>query len=100
MSDNPQLGSEPEKLAQILNDFKKHTTDELAVIHSRLTWMLMPAFFILLVVLGLSVFTWINVNEIQNQLKITNQSIEDLRKNVKSRAPSTAPEVKNGDKVD
>jgi hypothetical protein len=97
MLDNPQVGSEPEKMSQILNEFKRHTTAELAVIHSRLTWMLMPAFFILLVVLGLSVFTWISVNEIQNQLKITTQSIDGLRK---AKGPAVVPEVKKDGNVD
>ena len=61
-------------------DFKASTTDDLVVIKHRLLWLLMPTFFILLAVLGLSLVTWVQVNDIQLQTKSLQNSIETLRK--------------------
>jgi hypothetical protein len=83
--------SEPENQARLLNEFKQNTTDELAAIHSRLTWMLMPAFFILLAVLGLSVFTWIKVSEVQLQIKSADLSIAELRKTLHKQVADSQP---------
>lgn len=64
-------------------DFKNKTTDDLLVIKHRLLWLLMPTFFILLAVLGLSILTWIQVNDMQEHNKGLQKSIETLHQKLR-----------------
>ena len=68
-------------------DFKNRTTDDLLVIKHRLLWLLMPTFFIILAVLGLSIFTWMQVNDIQQQTKVLQNSIDTLNKHKTNPTP-------------
>src|SRR6185369_6612536 len=64
MADKSHWSADPQKQAEFMEDLKRYDQAELAAIHNRLTWLLMPAFFVLLVVLGLSILTWMKVSEL------------------------------------
>ncbi len=83
MADTPQWGPEPNQQAAFLNDFKKQTAAELAAIKARLIWLLMPSFLILIAVLGLSLFTFHKVNELQVAMEGSEQTLKGLKKSMK-----------------
>ena len=68
--------------SDLSNDFKNKTMYDLAVIKHRLLWLLMPT-FILLGILGLSILTWIEVNELQEQNRALRRSIDNLNEKVR-----------------
>jgi hypothetical protein len=78
------------------NDFKNKTIDELASIKAHLIWLLMPTFLILVAVLGLSVFTWMEVSQLQLQSKSTEKSLDHVMKGINNmhKPVIPAPEAK------
>ncbi len=76
MSDTPKWDSDPKIQAEFLESFRKAALEDLAAIRRRLIMLLMPAFIILLAVLGLNIFTWIQVTETQQENEVNMRNIE------------------------
>ena len=70
--------SESESLAKYLEEFRNNTERELAVIKSRMFWLLMPTFLLILSVLGLVLLTWIRVNKFQTQVTPEQNPLDSL----------------------
>jgi hypothetical protein len=90
MADPSKWDPDPQRQAAFMDEFKNKTSSELAAIHNRLTWLMIPMFFILLVVLGLTLLTWMKVSEIEIQVKGIEKAIDDAHK-AKSKPVSTQP---------
>jgi hypothetical protein len=65
-------------------------SDDVNAIKARVFWLMMPTFFILVAVLGLSVLTWIEVNAINNKIGAVEHSIENVNKNLKPKQAAEA----------
>ncbi len=90
MPDPSKWDADPQRQAAFMDEFKNATRSELAAIHNRLTWLLIPTFFILLVVLGLTLLTWMKVSELEGQVKSVEKALDDANK-VKSKPVAVQP---------
>ncbi len=91
MPSSPQWSADPQKQAEFMEEFRNVSKAELSAIHNRLTWLLIPTFFILLVVLGLAVITWMKVNELEGKVKGLEKSIDDVSKGIKAKRAEAVP---------
>ena len=89
MAEGTKSGSEAE-LAKFSGDISS--------IKARVFWLMVPTFFILVAVLGLSILTWIEVNAITNKVRSVEQSIDALNKHMKPTQPPTLPAETEKDK--